>query len=336
MAKIHDVAYRAGVSPATVSRVYNQPKLVSPATRKRVTTAAAELDYLPNAVARGLATGRSGVVGLIVPDITNPYFGYIARGCSDAFNQRQLTLALYNSEEQSSREDYMRLLIHQRQADGLIITSEAASIDKVSEHISKSQIPTVYIERQPDEPHIDAVYVDNQRAAQCAVEYLLTLGHKKIATITGAMSTMTGKERLQGFLKGLTQAGIHLLDTYIYEGNFKLDGGAAAAEQIMASPDPPTAVFVASDLMAYGAIGAFTSNGWDVPGTISVVGCEDLPFSRYFSPKLTTMRIPIYEIGRHAAQLLIKRLAKPARKASIEVLGAELIIRQSACRADSQ
>lgn len=336
MSDITDVARRAGVSPATVSRVYNQPEIVSPGTRERVLSAAAELQYVPHAIARGLATGRSGVVGLIVPDITNPYFGHIARGCADVLNSRQITVALYNSDEQSSREHHMRLLVSQRQADGLIVASQAASISETAEKLPEVGAPTVYVERRPDQPGIDAVLVDNRQAAKQAAEYLMALGHRRIATITGLMNTITGQDRFRGFVDRLAQAGIQTPDAYVVQADFKLEGAAAAARKIMALVDPPTAVFVASDLMAYGAIGEFVAHGWRVPGDISVIGCEDLPFSQYFVPTLTTIRVPIYDIGRRAAQLLMRRLQKPSRKPTIEVLGAELVARQSTCRAGQQ
>ncbi len=333
MARIHEVAARAGVSVATVSRVFNKQEIVKKETLEKVIAAAEELNYQPNSVARSLVSGKSGVVGLIVPDITNPYFAYISRGCSDELNKQQITLALYNSDEQSSREDYMLRLINQRQADGLIVTSETASVSTAIQNLSFNKLPTVYIERRPDEPNIDAVYLDNRLAAHLAVQHLLKLNHKKIAIITGLMNTVTGLERFQGFAETLVRADIPLPDEYIIQSNFKLEGGVSAAHKILALSDPPTAVFISSDLMAYGAIGEFVLNNRKVPEDISVVGCEDLPFSSYFSPSLTTIHVPIYELGKRGAQLLIKRLEKPSRKSNTEVLNVQLVIRHSTCQA---
>lgn len=334
MTTIQDVARKAGVSVATVSRVFNQPEVVNTSTRERVLTAVKELSYHPNAAARSLVTGKSGVVGLIVPDITNPYFGYIARGCSDELNKKQITLALYNSDEELTREYYVRRLIQERQTDGLIVTSETASVSEAIQNLQERKIPTVYIERRPDAPCVDAVYLNNPQAARLAVEHLLSLGHKKIAIITGLMNTLTGQERFQSFADALTSAGICLPDNYIIEGTFKLEAGVTAAHQILALSDPPTAVFVSSDLMAYGAIGEFIAHGWRVPEHISVIGCEDLPLSAYFSPKLTTIHVPIYDLGKRASILLMKRVEKPQRKSVSEVLNAELVVRQSTGRAN--
>ena len=152
MANILDVAKRAGVSKATVSRAFNQPDSLRPETLERVQAVAKELHFLPNPIARGLVTGRSGIVGLIIPDITNPYFSYIASGCSNELNHKQLSIALYNTDEQESLEYSIRSLVNQGHADGLIIMSEAASVSEVVDILPETQTPTVYIERGIRQP----------------------------------------------------------------------------------------------------------------------------------------------------------------------------------------
>jgi LacI family transcriptional regulator len=331
MTTIRDVAVKAGVSKSTVSRSFNQPGLVDNLTLKRVLSVAQELDFYPNAMARGLVTGKSGIIGLIIPDITNPYFGYIASGCFDELSNKNLTVALYSTSEESSREYTTRYLLQQQRVDGLIIISEAASVSRLVESLPSISSPTVYIEREPDHPTIDAVCFDNVRAASLATEHLIGLGHHKIGIVTGLMNTTSGKNRMKGFVDSLQRAGIQLPENFIVEGDFKLEGGARAARKIMALADPPTAIFVCSDLMAYGAMGEFLASGWRIPEKISIIGCEDLPFSSYFSPKLTTIKVPIYEIGVRAASLLIKRLKKPSQKGKKEVLAVELVARQSTC-----
>jgi LacI family transcriptional regulator len=333
---IRDVAVKAGVSKATVSRSFNQPDLVDGETLKRVLGVASEMGFYPNAMARGLVTGKSGIVGLIIPDITNPYFGYIARGCSDELSNKNLTVALYSTSEESSREYSTRYLLQQQHVDGLIIISEAASVSRLVESLPSFSSPTVYIEREPDHPAIDAVCFDNVRAASLAADHLIGLGHRKIGIVTGLMNTTSGKNRLQGFVSSLQRAGIQIPENFIIEGDFKLEGGARAARKIMGLADPPTAIFVCSDLMAYGAMGEFLASGWRIPEKISIIGCEDLPFSSYFSPKLTTVKVPIYEIGVRAASLLIKRLKKPSMKGKREMLGVELAARQSTCMLSDQ
>ncbi len=329
MATIRDVAARAGVSKASVSRALNQPESVSSATLERVLAAARELSYVPNAMARGLATGKSGIVGLIVPDSTNPVFAHIARGCADQLLAHGLTVALYNSDEQYARECALRLLNEQRQAEGLILASQAALPSGNGEPSPATTLPTVYVERDPDGPRVDAVYIDNRQAARLACEHLLALGHRRIAIVTGLLGTVTGSGRLAGFVESLREAGIALPDRYVLEGNFKLEGGRKAAEELLALVEPPTAAFVSSDLMAYGLVSGLRERGWRVPEDVSVVGCYDLPMSSLFTPSLTTVHVPLHGIGRQAARLLLRRLQRPHRSSTVKVVPVVLTVRQS-------
>ncbi len=214
---IRDVADQAGVSKSTVSRCFNQPNLVDAETLERVLSVARDLGFYPNAMARGLATGKSGIVGLIIPDITNPYFGYIARGCSEELSTKNMTVALYSTSEESSREVSTRFLLQQQHVDGLIIISEAASVSRLVESLPSFSSPTVYIEREPDSPAIDAVCFDNLGAAGLAADHLIGLGHRKIAIVTGLMNTTSGKNRLKGFIDSLQRSGIPLPAEYIIE-----------------------------------------------------------------------------------------------------------------------
>ena len=180
-----------------------------------------------------------------------------------------------------------------------------------------------------DSPYINSITVDNLNASRLAAEHLLGLGHRKLTIVTGLMNTITGKQRFQGFVDTLSAHDVPLLDDNVLIGNFKLECGVEIAQRIMGLAEPPTAVFFSSDLMLYGAVGELTANGWRVPEDISVIGCEDLPMSVCFSPRITTVHVPIYSLGRQAAKSLIKRMEKPRKKRSNETLNVELIIRQS-------
>lgn len=208
MSKIHEVAALAGVSTSTVSRVFNNPEIVSPETRNRVLEISRKLSYYPSSIGRNLVSGKTGLIGLIIPDITNPYFSNVARGCSSGLSNENLTLTLYDTEEQAKNEKDIRKLIYEIGADGLIISSESLEFSENSDDFPRiDSLPTVYIERIKDKENIDSVLVDNEQISYIAVDYLTSLGHKKIAVITGPKHTYTGKMRLKGFLERMIKRG---------------------------------------------------------------------------------------------------------------------------------
>lgn len=330
-ATIRDVAKKAGVSPATVSRVLNRPELVKDETRATVLKVADELDFVPNRLARALITGRSGLVALIVQDISNPYFALVATGCEEELHRRGIAATFASTSESLSEEERIRQILAERSVDGFIISSSPATLETVeAPHIPT--IPTVYVHRAADSPHVDAVYPDDQHGTALACEYLLELGHRRIAIVTGQQETMSGQVRLRAFLEYLRERGIETPPQYVIPGDFKLASGKVAAEQLLTCDPIPTAVFVSSDLMAFTLIHTLADAGVRVPDDISVISFDDLPMSELFYPRLTTVWCPKRQIGAEAARLLIERLENPDLPGREIVMPVELKVRDS-CRA---
>jgi DNA-binding LacI/PurR family transcriptional regulator len=324
---ISDVARGAGVSPSTVSRVFNRPELVKEETRVLVMEIANEMQFVPNRMARGLITGQTGLVALIVQDISNPYFGILANGCEEELRKNNIAVALFSTSESQSAEEHYRRMLAERSVDGFIFISSPADSKSLGDH--DTPIPTVYVHRRPDGPHIDAVYTDDRRGAMLAAEHLVKLGHERIAVVTGQLETITGETRLRAFRDTLVQHGIGLPDQYILTGDFKMEGGRRAGKQLLRCDPRPTGVFVASDFMAYALIHALAEDGVQVPGEVSVVGFDDLPMSDLFFPRLTTVKSPIRGIGETAARLLLRRLEDSSLPGEVVVLPVELVERDS-------
>jgi LacI family transcriptional regulator len=331
LATLKDVAELAGISVSTASRCLNHPYLLHPETVRKVEAAAEQLGFLPNALARGLVTGQSGIVGLIVPDITNPGFGFMARGCEDALREHGLMLIISNSDENADKELEILRTLETSQIDGLIYASNCGIPSDKKAHPIQRRLPTVYLERSVEFPRIDGVFTDNESVARLAVEYLLKLGHQHIAVVTGFANTITTQVRQAALRRRLNEAGIELSESDILEGDFKLAGGQRAAEQLLKRSRLPTAVYVMNDLMAYGLIGSLASAGVGVPDEVSVLGTDNLPTSEFSVPPLTTIANPLYELGREGARLLMSRIERPALRGRRKYLPVRLVERGS-CR----
>lgn len=331
MAKtISDVAKAAGVSPSTVSRVFNRPELVKEETRVLVMQIANDLQFVPNRMARGLITGQTGLVALIVQDISNPYFGIVANGCEEELRRNNIAAALFSTSESQFAEEHYRRMLAERSVDGFIFISSPADAQSLGEHAAP--IPTVYVHRQPDGPLIDGVFTDDRRGGSLAAEHLVRLGHQRIAVVTGQGETITSETRLRSFRDTLAEHGIQLPDQYVLPGDFKMEGGRRAGKQLLRCDPRPSAVFVASDYMAYGLVHAIAEQGVRVPEELSIVGFDDLPMSDLFFPRLTTVRSPNRLIGETAARLLVRRIEDPERPGEDVVLPVELIERDSTRR----
>lgn len=330
-ATIRDVAKKAGVSPSTVSRVLNRPELVKEETRAHVLDVADELGFVPNRMARALITGRSGLVALIVQDISNPFFALVATGCEEELHRSGIAVTLASTSESLSEEERFRQILAERSVDGFIFVSSPALLETVEEHPIPDTVPSVYVQRIADAPHIDSVYPDNRHGAALACQYLSELGHHRIAIVTGQLETLSGRARLESFRDCLSDKGIEVPPQYVIPGDFKLASGKSAAKQLLTCDPLPTAVFVSSDLMAYAFIHTLADAGIRVPEDISVIGFDDLPMSELFYPRLTTIWTPKKQIGAAAARLLVDRLENPNMPGQEVVLPVELKVRDS-CR----
>jgi LacI family transcriptional regulator len=329
MITIRDVARRAGVSTMTVSRVINSSGYASPETRKRVEQAVSELGYVPNAVARHLRSRRTKTIALVLSDITNPFFTTIARGVEDAAAVRGYAVMFANTDESESEEmQYLRILA-QRQIDGVLLVPAGSSAEPFRLMRTRS-IPVVVIDRRVTARDVDQVHCDSVRGAEQLVQHLIALGHSRIAIISGRRNISTSVDRVAGYERALTEAGIAVDPDLIRYDSFSRKAGYDRAKDILAISPRPTAIFAANNFIAFGALRALRECGLHVPDDMSLVAFDDLPDDWHDDPLLTVLAQPAYDVGRTAAELLLDRLAgKDESRRQVVVLPGELIIRRS-------
>lgn len=327
MANLYDVAKYAGVSIATVSRVLSNQTVVHPDTRARVIEAIDKLDYVPNSLARGLVTHRSSVLGLIIPDITNPFFSYVARGCEDRCRSHNFDLAIYSAGSQELEDAGFYQLLRERQVDGLILTSPVLTHKKTLRFIQ--DIPKVYIDHDPGVAETDCVCVENAAGARLAAAHLMDHGHHCIAIVSGFPDSYEGAARLKGFKTALADRGIELPEAFIVPCGFDPSEGEKAASILMALDPPPTAIFASNDMLAIGVLRGLQSLGYKVPADVSLVGFSDLSFSQFITPSLTTVFVDKLELGARAVDLLLSRIEQPSLSPRRVSLPVSLIVRES-------
>jgi LacI family transcriptional regulator len=317
---IVDVARAAGVSTATVSRTLNAG-LVSAAARERVQAAIEHLGYHRNSLARGLATGRTGVIGVIVPDVAGPLYAQMARGIEDVAEPLGLQFIMLTDNRSAELERAALRALLDRQVDGLVIIGSV--LDAGALHTLLSGGPTaVLVEREGDATDFPTIAVDDEGGARSATSYLVERGHRRIAHVAGIRSA--GARRLAGFRAALEEAGLEVGP--VLEGDFTERSGAEAADALLAAE--VSAVFCSNDRIALGLISALAERGIRVGRDLSLVGFDDLPFSAYLTPPLTTVRQDARALGSLAARQLVAALAG-ARAAPVTIVPTELVIRAS-------
>ncbi len=327
-ATIKDVASHAAVSVATVSAVINQNKYVSPELAQRVHASIAILGYQRNSFARGLKTQVSHCIGLIVPDITNPFYTNIARGVEDVAHAHNYSLILGNTDEDPEKEKKYLQLLESKQADGLIIAVTDRSYAYL-QSLSIQNLPLVSVDRSLFDLGIDTVMVENKEGARTAVEHLLARGHRRIGLLTGVRGIAPTEERLLGYTEALEKHGIAIDPTLIVTTRPRVDGGEQGALQLLALEDRPTALFTMDGTMIIGALQTVTKLGLRCPEDIALVCFDDFVWASVMRPHLTVVDQPTYEIGKQSARLLFERL-QDRHKAPIEIrLPTQLIVRES-------
>ncbi|MGD0475805.1 MAG: LacI family DNA-binding transcriptional regulator [Candidatus Velthaea sp.] len=306
MASIKDVAARAGVSVASVSRVLNQSKPVAEATRRRVLAAAEALDYSIDQRARALRRRKSGTLGLIVSDVANPYFPEVIRAIESVAYHSGHDLFLCNSDEDPERERfYVRAMIAQR-IGGIIIVPVTFTSASLALAL-RNDIPIVCLDRRVEDIALDTVLIDNRAGGALAADALLDRGHRRIAAIV-ATRTTPGSDRLLGFAQRLAERGIPLADELVRDGEYKQSGGHTAARSLFALEDRPTGLFVANHPMTLGALQAARECALNVPHDLSLVAFDDTSWATFLDPPLTTISQPTDQLGSAAATLLIDRV----------------------------
>ena len=322
MTTIKDVAKKAEVSIATVSHVINNTRYVSPELTIKVKKAMEELRYQPNAVARSLKTEKTQTIGLIVSDISNPFFSTLVRGVEDTAMNNGHSVIVCNTDETLVKEElYVDVLI-QKKIDGMIIAPTGKS-DKNLEKVYQNNIPMVFIDRQIEDIEADAVLSDNFTGCYQVTRHLIELGHKRIGLILGLKRISNTQERLNGYKKALSEYGIKYDSQLITGGYSKIDGGVEAVRieggikavnRLLALPKTPTAIFSTNNLMTLGALKGIINNGLRCPKDISLAGLDDFEWASIFEPTLTTVAQAPYKIGTKATELLFERLSKPDQK----------------------
>ena len=332
---LKEIARQAGVSRSTVSRVLNDQPNVSARARGQVLAVTERLNFQPNAIARSLASGRSRVIGLVIPVgvssfFTDPFFPSLTQGIAAACNSHDYTVALWLADAEHERQ-IARKIIHGGLVDGVIVAS-ALIDDPMIPMLVQSRIPLVLVGRHPADDRISYVDVDNRASSKAMVGYLLELGHRRIATVTGPRAAIVSRDRLSGYGAALDAWGIPSDPSLVVEGDFSEDSGYTAMKPLLARPERPDAVFAASDSMALGVLRALREAGIRVPEEVAVAGFDDAPFAARTEPPLTTVRQPIQQIGTVAAERLFEVIENPNTPPRRTILPTELVIRASARR----
>ncbi len=330
MATMKDVAQLAGVSTATVSRALMNPEKVSASTRKKVEQAVMEAGYSPNSLARNLRRNESKTIIVIVPDICDPYFTEIVRGVEEAALAQGYLVLLGDSGQQLARESSFANLVFTKQADGMLLLGSKVPFD-VSKAEQKNLPPMVMACEYAPELELPTVHIDNLTSAFEAVNYLTQMGHMKIGQICGANNASLSQFRKQGYQQALRRADITLNPAYTVQGDLSFEGGARAVNALLSLPEPPTALFCHSDMMAIGAMQQAKRLGFRIPQDLSIVGFDDIQFAEYCDPPLTTVSQPRYQIGYQAMNMLLDQLKGKEIPAGSRLLDAKLVIRESVC-----
>lgn len=329
MATARDIARVAGVSTSTVSHVLNGTRWVSTDLRKRVHTAVDELGYEPDGLARSLRVRRSNTIGLVVSDIANPFFTAAVRGIQDVAQARGYGLILSNSDEDGDKEaTYLRVLKNRR-VDGIILAPAADAYPYLSK-LACSGFPLVFLDRELQPLEVAAAVLDNRGAARDATDHLVRLGHTRIAMIAGRRRISATEERIAGYRAGLENAGLPYDDSLVVSGEPGIAEARRVADRLLALDPRPSAFFITNNTMTIGAMGSIRTRGLRVPEDISIVSIDDVSWADVFEPRLTTVAQPTYELGRVAADLVLRRIAGDLDAATARaVLPGHLIIRDS-------
>jgi LacI family transcriptional regulator len=319
MATIRDVARLAGVAPITVSRVINNAGYISEQTRARVEQVIHELHYVPNTLARSLRSRHTNTLGLVLTDITNPFWTTVARGVEDAASDAGFNVILCKTDESKfEQEKYLHVLLEKR-VDGVLLVPVGCEPDPV-EFVQSQKVPIVVIDRWLADMHADSVRCDSEDGGYQLTHMLLELGHRQIAMFSGPAEISTAHDRVSGYRRGLGEVDLSSHDEKVYYGEFTQESGAAMARLALSDLPQPTAIVANNNFIALGAYQAIREAGYRVPEDISMVGFDDLPTGLLLEPFFTVVVQPAYEMGRQATELLLARIAGQASPGFQEII----------------
>lgn len=307
---IMDVAEKAGVSPSTVSRVINESAPVADSTRSRVIDAVESLNYRPNKFAHALRKQSSGVCGIIVPDISNPFFSTLIRGAEDRLHEKDLSVIICDTEGEMEKEKRNVEMLIKERVDGVIVTSAEGGVNGIN-RLFEEGIPVIAADRKPTDRNIPAVLSDDTGSGRQATEHLIGKGCRSIGFIRGPRSVSTAEGRFWGYQKALKKNGLSFQEDLIAQGNFTFESGKNALKEILVKRGGdglPDGLVVANDLMAVGVIRKSEKLGIGVPEELAVVGFDNILLSRLINPKLTTVSVPTYRMGEQAVDYLLNEI----------------------------
>ncbi len=327
-ANIQEVAKLAGVSPSTVSRALNNHPGISERTRQRIIEVAKKLHYKPNYRGQILTTRSTKNIGLLITDITNPFFPELVRGAEEKASEAGYTILLGNTSESEEKETNYLDLFSRGPVDGVIISASRISNEHII-NLAEEGLPIVVINRILEHPKISYVSVDMEKGGYLATKYLVNLGHSRIAFINGPSLSEAAKRRLSGYKKALIESRIRYNPNLVSFNTPTAESGYREAVKLLYTKDPPSAIFTYNDLMAFGVIKAAKELSIKIPEELSIIGFDNIFFSNFTDPPLTTVKQPKEELGRKAVELLLK-LMKGERQNL--VLEPELIIRNTTSR----
>ena len=328
---LHDVAELAGVHPSTVSRALNEHtrSMVSVETRTRVIEAASQLMYQPNALARSLKINRTMTIGMLVPDLTNPLFPPIIRGIEDRAGEAGYSLLMANTDNVDEKERNLLDVMIRRRVDGLVLAT-AKRVHPLLTDLASRDFPVVLVNRTADQPVLPSVAGDDHAGVGSAIKHLVDLGHRRIAHLAGTATVSTGVNRRQSFMTWVRSFGLEPDPTLIVSCQwFREEDGEVAFEELLDRNAPFSAVVAANDLIALGCYTVAKRRGIRVPHDISIVGYNDTRFAGEFCPPLTTVRVPLYEMGVQTVELLIDRIASSHPSTGSIRLNPHIVVRES-------
>lgn len=327
---LKDIAERAKVSIATVSRAINHPDKVDDETLIKIRHAIKDLNYVPNRVAQRLRVKRGNrkLIGVLLADIQNPFYVDILRGIEEVAYSKGFTIFIGEFSQERDKEKMYLEKMKSELIDGLIV-APSSEVDQDVIEIVKSGLPVVCVDRGLKGVEVDSVLVDNRKGAYEAVEYLISLGYRRIAYIGGLPQIPTTIQRLEGYKEALLRHNIPIDQNLVQLGDSKIESGGALAEKLLTMSNPPDALFTGNNLITLGALRAIYKLGLRIPDDVAIIGFDDMFWAEFLNPPLTAVYQPGFEIGRRAAELLFLRLSNPKRPHVRVILEPKLIKRKS-------
>ena len=330
---IEDVARAAGVSRQTVSRAINDQEEISSQTRARVLRIVEEMGYRPSGIARGLATRRTCTLGLVIPDVANPFFSDVARGAEHVAYAEGYNVFLCNTEEDPQRELAVLQSLEEKRVDGVVLCSSRLDDDELRAVVNHRFVAVLVnrrLEPEDEENRVGVVMLDDVAGGRMATQHLLDSGHRTVGFLAGPPASHSGRWRTEGYRAAMADVGLHYNPAWMVHCTADVDGGHQAARDLLTAHPELTALFCYNDLVAVGALQACADRGHRVPDDLAVVGFDDILLAALVTPSLTTCRVPRYDLGVQAMRLLLDQIYGCSDGCAEVVLRPELVVRASA------